>query len=187
MEEIWKDIKGYEGLYQVSNLGQVRSYDRVDNIGRLWKGGILKCFNGNREYLLVKLRKNGIRKGYLVHRLVAEAFIPNPDNLPEVNHKDCNPCNNIYTNLEFCNRSHNVNWGDGNKKRRESNLNHPNKSKKIKQYTLDGDFVKEWPSIKEIERQLGFFGCSICACCKHKKPYAYNYKWEYADNKKEIA
>ena len=110
MEEIWKDIKGYEGLYQVSNLGRVKSLERVVDYGHMKcvrKGRIVKQFN-TKDYNNVKLHKDGIRTIYLAHRLVATAFIPNPDNLPVVNHKDGDKTNNCVDNLEWCTASDNV-------------------------------------------------------------------------------
>ena len=113
MIELWKDIKTYEGLYQVSNLGNVKSVDRYiyagDNSNHKYqhiKEHYLKL-NGGRKYIQVILCKNGKTKAFLVHRLVAEAFIPNPNNLPCVNHKDENPKNNHVDNLEWCTYSYN--------------------------------------------------------------------------------
>lgn len=121
LEEIWADVKGYEGLYQVSTLGQVRSLDRIyeyqssagRNYTRLIKGRVLKqtCYL---KYMGVGLAVKGVIKNCLVHRLVAEAFIPNPDNLPQVNHKDEDPSNNCVDNLEWCSASYNVNYGSRN-------------------------------------------------------------------------
>lgn len=116
MQEAWKDIKGYEGLYQVSNLGRVKSLER-----KVWSGTTFytrsekllkqwKCRSHNRDfYLYVTLSKHGIHKNVGVHRLVAQAFISNPSNLPEVNHKDGNKTNNVISNLEFCTCKENQN------------------------------------------------------------------------------
>ena len=121
LEEIWTDVKGYEGLYQVSTLGQVRSLDRIyeyqssagKNYTRLIKGQILKQ-SYYLKYMGVGLSVKGVTKNCLVHRLVAEAFIPNPNNLPQVNHKDEDPSNNCVDNLEWCSASYNVNYGARN-------------------------------------------------------------------------
>lgn len=101
MEE-WKEVPGYEGLYEVSNTGNVRS---------LIKNKIIKGFINRCGYRLVGLTKNGIFKRFQVHRLVAQAFIPNPDNLPQINHKDENPSNNMVDNLEWCDATYNINYG----------------------------------------------------------------------------
>ena len=106
MKEVWKDIKDYEGLYQVSNLGRIKSLSRFHytgwgkNKGYIKKEKILKPRYDKKGYQMVVLYKNGIGKNFKVHRLVAEAFIPNPNNLPQINHKDEIKRNNIFTNLE---------------------------------------------------------------------------------------
>ena len=106
MIELWKDIEGYEGLYQVSNLGRV--YSKKTN-------RFLTMKKGNHGYERVALFKDGKQKFYLKHRLVAQAFIPNPDNLPEVNHKDEDKSNNCVSNLEWCDGKYNCNYGNRNK------------------------------------------------------------------------
>lgn len=118
MEEFWKDIKGYEGFYQVSNLGRVKSlakYQKGNGGSIFWrKETILKPANSGRGYLMVVLIKNKKRKSYILHRLVADAFIPNPYNLPQVNHKDENKTNNVVSNLEWCDNKYNSNYGTRN-------------------------------------------------------------------------
>lgn len=134
MNEIWKDIKNYEGLYQVSNLGNVRSLDR-----KVWnytkKGRILKQTSNNHSYFYVSLNKDGnIQKHCYIHRLVAEAFIPNPDNLPQVNHIDFDKSNNKVNNLEWCtdieNKQHYI-----KSKRRKIDLN--NREIKLENKTFE--------------------------------------------------
>ena len=116
MEETWKDIKGYEGYYQVSSLGNVRSLDRIDISGRSRKGKKHPQFEEKGGYLVVSFCKDGKAKHYRVHRLVATAFIENPLNLPEINHKDENKQNNRFDNLEWCTTGHNINYGSRNAK-----------------------------------------------------------------------
>lgn len=111
MEEIWKDAVGYEGLYQVSNFGRVQSLDRRDIRNRFWKGKILSQQVEKLGYCSVKLCKNGIQKREKVHRLVALAFVENPNNYKEINHKDENKQNNRSENLEWCTRQYNVTYG----------------------------------------------------------------------------
>lgn len=179
-EEIWKDIEGYEGLYQVSNLGRVKSLARVDAIGHFRKEKILStyCVRG---YLLVTLCKNKKQTHFFVHRLVATAFIPNPDNLPVINHKSENKNENNIENLEWCTHNYNCNYGTRNKRSSKAQLNRIDCSKRVYQYTLDGVFVREWPSAKEIERQLGFANQSINKCCNGKLKQAYGYIWRFKE------
>lgn len=172
MEEIWKDIEGYEGLYQVSNMGRVKSLRR--NI--ILREGI------SRGYSVLNLSKNGNPLTKKVHRLVATAFIPNPNNYPIVNHKDENRTNNCVDNLEWCTQEYNLNYGTGNKKRALSNTN-GKRSKPVLQYSLDGTFIKEWKSTMDVERMTGYSGGHISACCRNIRKTAYGYLWKY---KKEI-
>ena len=169
MEEIWKDVEGYEGLYQVSNMGRVRSLRR--NI-------ILRQRITRKGYKMVKLSTNNIRKGYYIHRLVATAFIPNPDNLPQVNHKDENKLNNCVGNLEWCDCKYNQNYGTGTRRRQLANTN-GKCSKPVLQYSLDGTFIKEWKSTMDVERNLGFDNSHISACCRNIRKTAYGYIWKY--------
>ena len=111
MQEIWKDIKDYEGSYQVSNLGRVRSLTRkvkTFNGFRTTKGKLLKLLKTNRNYFRVDLKRNQKDKYISIHRLVAEAFLPNPNNYPVINHIDGDTSNNRVDNLEWCTQSHNV-------------------------------------------------------------------------------
>lgn len=174
MEEIWKDIEGYEGLYQVSNMGRVKS---------VRKNIILKNKIESNGYERVHLYKNKGYKHFLIHRLVANAFIPNTDNLPQVNHKDENKANNRVDNLEWCIPKYNYNYGTINIRRSQKQLNDKNKSKKVLQFKPDGTFVKEWKSIMDVQRNLGFDNANISKCCRGKYAYAYGYIWKY---KKEI-
>ena len=166
MTEIYKDIPGYEGLYQVSNLGNVYGVKR--------KHQIAKNDNGN-GYLYVRLSKNGKVKNHYIHRLVAIAFIPNPTNLPEVNHKDENKQNNTVENLEWCDDIYNTNYGTARERMIKA------QSKPVNQYKLNGDFIKSWNSIAKIESALGFSRGNISKCCSGKYKTAYSYKWRYAN------
>lgn len=170
MKEEWRDIKGYEGLYQVSNTGKVRSL--ITN--KILKQQLYKC-----GYLYVGLWKNRKLKYCRVHRLVAEAFLDNPNNLPDVNHKSENKTQNNVDNLEWCDQKYNVNFGTATERRRKTNTNHPSYSKVVLQYDLNGNFIKEWPSTMEIERQLGYTNTNISACCLGKYKQRYGFKWQY--------
>lgn len=167
MEE-WRDIKGYENLYQISSEGRVRSLDRwiiyKNGRKRLWKGQILKPLKAKGNYWRVCLWKKHKSKHLQIHRLVAEAFIPNPDNLPQVNHIDKNIHNNSVSNLEFCTAQYNVEYS---------------LAKPVLQYDKEGNLIKEWVSTKEIEKQLGFANTHISDCCRRKLKTAYGFIWCY--------
>ena len=169
LKEIWKDIEGYEGLYQVSNMGRVKSLGN----NKTRKEKILKSSKNNRGYLCVNLYKDGLVKNYLIHRLVASAFIDNPNNLPQVNHKDENPKNNYGDNLEYCDSKYNMNYGTRTERVAKA------KSIPILQFTLDGEFIRKWDSIADVEKELGFNHSSINMCCKGKYKNAYGYRWSY--------
>ena len=177
MEEIWKPVKGYEELYQVSNLGRVKSLERIDCHGQPRKEKILR-YGINKGYCYVTLCKNGKHTTFLVHRLVAEAFIPNPNNYPQVNHKDENPSNNCVENLEWCDQKYNSNYGTRNKRIFEKTTN-GKLSRPVLQYDLEGNFIKEFPSTQEVQRELKIYQTSISACCRGKLKTAYGFKWKY--------
>lgn len=164
--EIWKDVKDYEGLYQVSNLGRVRSL-------KFEKERILKPGINGRGYFYVNLWKNGEYKQYRVHRLVAQAFLTNSNNLPEVNHRDEDKTNNKVENLEWCDRKYNHNYGTINQRIAEKC------SKQVLQYKKSGEFVKEWKSTMDVQRNLGYAQSSISACCLGKYKSAYGFIWAY--------
>lgn len=167
MTEIWKDIvyngESYNG-YQVSDCGSIKSL----NYHRSGKEKIMKCWKDRYGYYKIGLWKNGKQDFLFVHRLVAEAFIPNPENKPTVDHKDRNTLNNNKSNLR---------WADS-----EIQNNNRDLSKMLKpvlQYTLDGEFIREWESTREIERQLGFNHSGICMCCNGKLKKSYNFIWKW--------
>ena len=173
-KEYWKPVIGYEGLYEVSNWGRVKSLERYNLSNCLRKGRILKQKQCKDGYKSVTLYKDGKRKIIFVHRLVAQAFIPNPNNYPYVNHKDENKQNNIVTNLEWCDAKYNTNFGTCIERRSKK------KSKPVLQYDLEGNFIKEWKSTRECGRN-GFNQSVICKCCRKLEHYksAYGYIWEY--------
>lgn len=150
MKEIWKDVVDFEGIYKVSNLGNVISLDRYvtrnDGIVQFKKGKNMNLRENDDGYLIVHLSKNGKGKYYSVHTLVAKAFIPNPDNLPEVNHIDFNRKNNVYTNLNWMthkeNVHHTIKAGRHNCNRDLRGSKNPN----YRNHTLR-DFYKEYPEI----------------------------------------
>jgi len=181
MEEVWKDVVGYEGYYKVSNLGNVKSLDRiVDNEGKYFrhlKGKPKAQKQQHNGYMTVNLYKNGINKQYKtfrVHRLVAEAFLPNPNNLPFVNHKDENKQNNNVNNLEWCTQQYNNEYGTARERQAKSN------SKTVYQYTLEKELVKVWDSTKATEKE-GFIQGIVSKCCLKIPKYKTHkgYIWSY--------
>lgn len=172
MIEIWKDINDFIGLYQVSNCGRIKSFKRG-------KEKIMKPRKDKDGYLLVNLWKDGKRITKRVHRLVAEAFLDNPNNLPCINHKDCNPQNNHVENIEYCDAKYNCNYGSHNELLSKAQINNSKKSKTVLQFNFDGTFIKEFPSAHEVKRQLGFDDSSICKCCKNIIKQSYGYIWRY--------
>ncbi len=176
--ELWKDVIGYEGLYQVSTWGNVRSLDRVvvHNNGKRQhrKGKILKPFKDGQGYLRVEFKNHA----YSVHRLVAETFIPNLNNYLEVNHKDENTSNPKIDNLEWCTASYNKNYGTRNSRCRLKTINDINRSKKVYQYDLEGKFIKVWPSTKECGRN-GFIAKHVSSCCLGNRKTHKGFIWSY--------
>ena len=170
MTEIYKDIKDLEGLYQVSNFGNVMSL----NYNRTEKPKLLKpCVDG-KGYLLVNLCKDGKPKMFRVHRLVAETFLINPENLPCINHKDEDKTNNSVENLEYCTYEYNCNYGTRTERAAKA------QSKPVLQFTLDGEFIREWQSMTECTRN-GFDQSNVCNCCQGKRKSAYGYIWKYKE------
>lgn len=180
MTEVWKDIKGYEGLYQVSSIGRVRSLDRtvVYSDGReyFYESKILIPYKNNSHYLMVNLCKNGKSKSYLIHRLVAEAFIPNTENKKEIDHINTNKSDNRVDNLRWVTRKENCN----NPISIENNRN-AQQSKPILQLDLNGHFINKWKSVREVEREIGYIHNNISRCCNGKYKTAYGYIWKYYD------
>lgn len=154
--EIWIDIQKYEGLYQISNLGRVKSIPRLVGEGtrfkHISKERIIKSHPNKSGYLQVRLCKNGVMSASIsIHRLVAIAFVPNPDNLPEVNHKDEDKLNNSPDNLEWCTKAYNTRYGTRTART----------SKPILQYTKDGVFVRRFNSVREASRTLNIGSSNI--------------------------
>ncbi len=177
MTEEWKDVEGYEGLYQVSNFGKIRSIYRYKRE--------LKPLYTNSGYIQAQLCKDKTVKAVLVHRIVANAFIPNTENKPCINHKDGNKHNNHISNLEWCTFSENEKHSYKVLKKKTSKgrlgmygskcYNHRN----IIQYTIDGKFVKEYESRGEASRITGISSGSIWLAMNGKRNYAGGFIWKY--------
>ena len=166
MNEEWRDIEGYEGLYQVSNLGRVRSLNCRGHKGCM---GILTPRLDGKGYEMVALYKEGKARNIKVHRLVAQAFIPNPNNYPQVNHKDENKTNNDVKNLEWCTNEYNHNYGTRNERVGKS------LSKKVICITTGEIFN----SMREACRKYNISVGSMTECCQGKRKTVGGYKWEY--------
>ena len=147
-----KDIKNYEGLYAVTSCGKVWSYRRKK---------FLTPAADKKGYLFVRLCKDGNCKNYKIHRLVAKAYLPNPDNLPQVDHIDGNKTHNYLNNLQWITNRDNVRKG---------------RNKPILQFDLDGNFIREWECASDVGREVQ---SHICACAKGKLSTAYGYVWKY--------
>lgn len=187
-DEIWKDIEDYEGLYQISSYGNVRSLTKKvrcrNGKFRTIRGKILTPMITKNNYLVVNLWKNNSSKSYLVHRLVAKAFISNPGNKPEVNHKDTHKWNNNVDNLEWNTRSENTIHSYKMKLREDqrqkiSNMNKKLKSKKVAQYDLNMNLIKIFPSASEAARYYNYNQSAISECCRGIKKRMYNCIWKY--------
>lgn len=191
-EETWKAVEGYEDYYEVSSYGRVRGVDRViinsDGVKRLWKGRILRPGKNTEGYLTCVLYKNSKHKTLKVHRLVAEAFLPNPDNLPVINHKDENKTNNrvflnkddsvdfTKSNLEWCDGKYNSNYGTAIQRSTEK------RSKPVLQIDLEtNQIVDEYSSTQEAARQTGFSQGNISNCCNGKLKTYKCFKWRYKE------
>lgn len=184
--EIWKPIECFEELYHVSTCGRVKSL----NYNHTKQEHILKP-SISKGYLRVCLSKDGKHYMKFVHRLVAEAFLPNPLNLPCINHINEDKTDNRLQNIEWCDVAYNNSFGSRIERIAKANTNNPklkalkndpNKSKAVLQYSLDGTFIKEFPSAQEVKRQLGFSQGNISTCCLGKRKQAYGYKWLYKED-----
>lgn len=164
--ENWKDIKGYEGLYMVSDQGRVRSL-------KYGKERILKPSKFGNGYLRIDLHKDGKRKICLLHRLVAEAFILNPNNLPECNHIDEDITNCVASNLSWMSSKENANWGTRNQRCKLDAC------KPVIELTLDNKELTIWPSVSDAAKHYGFFGSNISACCNGTAETYKGRKWAY--------
>lgn len=231
--EEWRDVVGYEGLYQVSSFGRVRALERtaMNKLGRVYvyPPKIITQHQAENRYPMVVLFRNGERKTKLVHRLVADAFVPNPDNLPQVNHRNEVKTCNYPDNLEYCDAIYNQNYGtcierrakklkgqkrtdeirarcsenkkewyQNNPKAKEEfglrikkyRAEHPEFLKRLKesqrtkmipivQLTLDGQFVREWESLRAVERELNINHDGISRVCKGKRKQSGGFIWKY--------
>ena len=169
MMEIWRDIPDYFGIYQVSNLGRIKRIKKYKS-----EPTILKSKTDNAGYLRVDLSKNCKRKSFLIHRLVALAFIPNPEALPQINHKNENKSDNRVENLEWCDSRYNNNYGTIRKRISIT------KSIPVIQCNMNGEIIREYYGMNEAARQTGICVQNIHKCCIGVYKTAGGYKWKYA-------
>ena len=172
-KEIWKDIEGYEGLYLVSNKGRIKSLVTRTNTGRMIKRVKVMRPRSNHGYLYVSLAKDKAYKNKFVHRLVGQAFVPNPENKPCINHKDENKGNNYYENLEWVTQKENANYGTRNRK---NGLGH---AKPVIQYDLHWKWIKTWESATAAAKHFGIYPCGIIAACNKRNATSCGFKWRY--------
>lgn len=178
LKEVWKDVKGFEEYYEVSSFGKVRSKARTiirsDGMTMTFTGKELAPYSNKKrnDYCYVYLRVNGKKYPKFVHRLVAEAFLPNPKNLPQVNHKDEDTTNNRLDNLEWCDAKYNNNYGTKIQRMKE---NAPKTA--VSQYSLQGDFITSFESQIEAARQTGTRQGGIASCLAGKAKTANGYIW----------
>lgn len=178
--EIWKDIKGWEGLYQISNMGRIKSLSRYRYCGKL---------NSKPQLMDMKIMKPSIRGGYeivsisregkvesfSVHRLVGKHFIPNPNNYPEINHKDEVKTNNNVNNLEWCTKAYNMKYGTLGERISKS------LSKIVHQYDLDNNLVNIWSSTREVNEH-GFHHSNVASCCRGERKTHKGFVWKYEED-----
>lgn len=176
MKEIWKDIEKFEGFYQISTLGNVRSLDRIDSRGWKRKGSMKAKMLTSDGYETVKLNKNGVGKKFLVHRLVAMTFIPNPSHYPMVNHINENKIKNSVDNLEWCDVNYNNNYGTRNK-RISLSLGKPIISRSKSGYQ------RYFVSIRAAARFLQIDGSAISKVLKGKLKHTGGYSFEFVSGK----
>lgn len=180
MYEEWRDIQGYEGLYQISNYGRVKSLRRKA-YNHFTKERIMTPVITKKGYYQVRLHNGTNSQGFKIHRLVAKAFIPNSYNVSQVNHIDGNKQNNCVNNLEWVTPKQNMQHAASNGLLRDvSGNNNPN-CKPIKQYDLNGNFIKRWNSMRDIYEVLGIDRHSIRNCCVGNLKTSHNYVWRYDD------
>ena len=188
LEEEWKDISGYEGRYQISNMGRIRSLPRIvkNGIGECHKKGkILKPQKAVNGYMRATLCNEKYYKHFKIHRLVAEHYIPNPENKPQVNHINGDKTDNRVDNLEFCTHEENIKHAikngliDLEKRKLEMIKLGKKRAKKVNQYDLEHKFIKRWDSLKEASETLNINYGNISSCCIGNHKTAGGFIWEY--------
>lgn len=179
-QEIWKDIKRYEGLYQVSNMGIVKSLPKLKKTpsGTYYTKEMIKKPYICKGYLRLGLCKDSKTKMFFVHCLVAQAFLGDANGLT-VNHKDENKLNNRADNLEYMTLAENIRYGGGIQRSAKSRTDNPLIGTPVNQYTLDGEFIKRYIPINQAKRENNFHEENISLCCNHKRNHSNGFIWRY--------
>lgn len=187
MEEVWKDIAGYEGLYQISNLLRIKSLERffeVTRCGRVnkicQKEKILKCTPNGGGYYYVGLYKDNKKTTLRLHRLIAKAFIPNPNNKPHINHINGIKTDNRIENLEWVTHSENIQHAYNTGLKTAPKGDKSATSKSVSQFTKEGVFIASYGSALEAMRITGISNCHISAVIKSERPCAGGFVWKFS-------
>lgn len=187
MKEIWKDIKDYRGYYQVSNLGRVKGIERIVYAGsgkyrKQYEKIMSNKKNNGNGYKIVSLNKDGISKNYYVHRLVAESFIPNLNNYPQINHKNENKSDNNINNLEWCTPKYNNCYGTRLERLSGFLVSNKINWKAILQIDDDNNIICRFDSIKQASKYFNISNQAISDCLRGKQNHSAGYKWKYAND-----
>lgn len=183
INEHWKPVVGYENLYEVSSIGRVRNTHYWSCHQKLVERRpyrLMKLETTQDGYKRVVLTKSKKSRHYSVHRLVAMAFIPNPERLPQINHIDEDPANNEVVNLEWCTGKQNCNHGQHKQKIALRQTNNSYRSKPVSQFDKEGNLIHTYPSTREAERETGIACEQISRCCKGRNHHAGGFRWKYA-------
>ena len=186
-EEIWKDIKGYEGKYKISNFGKVKSLYFINRQAKIPREKILSYGYNLQGYPFVHLCKNNITsKVIYIHRLVATHFINNPQNLKCVNHINGIKTDNRVENLEWCTQKYNIQQSFKNGQQKPTWINKTGKlnplSKKVNQYDLNNKFIRTWDCMRDVERELNIYAINVSKCCRNVIKSAGGYKWRFTND-----
>lgn len=201
-KEEWREIKGFDGVYFVSNYGRVKSIDRVGRNNHFYPGRILKPKTDKNGYKIVNLYNDFGHIDKKIHRLVAEAFIPNPSNYPLINHKNEKPEDNYYLNLEWCTPKYNSNYGTRNKRISEAQKKVPREymqgdknyfhthiykrkdhpfARKVNQYDLDGNLIAVFYCMEDAAEAVGCSPSAISMACRGLRDKIKGFKWSYVE------